>query len=94
MVIVSDGIIQSMNYEICGVFDSNFYRIHSRKQIPQILLSNINQEYCTSLKICTSHCVFTPLTTHDTLGLGLLKNSVMVPYEPCEKHFPIGGCFL
>lgn len=34
------------NYEICGVLDSNFYRISSRMQMPQILLSNANPDYC------------------------------------------------
>lgn len=34
-------------YEVCGVIDSNFYRINSRKQAPQILLSNANPDYCT-----------------------------------------------
>ncbi len=34
------------NYEICGIFDSDFYRINSRTDTPQILLSNANPEYC------------------------------------------------
>lgn len=33
------------NYEICGIIDSRFYFVNSRKNMPQILVSNANQEY-------------------------------------------------
>lgn len=34
------------NYEIGGILDSDFFRINSRTNTPQILLSNANPEYC------------------------------------------------
>lgn len=33
------------NYEICGIIDSRFYFVNSRKSMPQILVSNANKEY-------------------------------------------------
>ncbi len=46
-VVTEDGELCIVDdYELCGVIDSNFYRINSRKQAPQILLSNANPEYC------------------------------------------------
>lgn len=35
------------SYEICGVLDSDFYRIKSRKKCPQILVSNVSNDYHT-----------------------------------------------
>ncbi len=33
------------DYQLCGIIDSNFYRITSRKNLPQIMVSSIDEAY-------------------------------------------------
>lgn len=48
-VAVKDGeICVADEYEICGVLDSDFFRINSRNKAAQILLSNANPDYCVT----------------------------------------------